>query len=203
VPAKPAKALTGESYKSRIGDAALIDKSGKNWTQWFAILDKAGAARMQHAEITAILHKKHSAPPWWGQMIAVGYEQARGIRAKYESCNSTFSANCSRTFACNVKNIFRAWADDILRREWLAADKLVISKANPDKTIRGAWDGASRLEVRFYPKGADKTQLAIDHMNLADSATVEKMKAFWAKNLEKLRAIVETKTGAAPSRRGR
>ncbi len=199
--AKVAKSVAGESYKSRIGDQALIVRSGKDWAQWFAILDKAGAAKLMHAEIADILYKKHKVPGWWAQMISVGYEQARGIRAQYESCNATFSANCSRTLACNVKDIFRAFADDKRRREWLSADKLVVSKANQDKNVRGAWDGSSRLEIRFTPKGAEKTQIAIDHMNLADVASVEKMKAFWAKSLEKLREKVEGAAATKPAAR--
>ena len=191
MPAKKSTSAADESYKKRIGDEALIERSGKNWAQWFAILDKAGAKKLKHLEIADVLYSKHKVPGWWAQMISVGYEQARGIRAQYESCNSTFSANCSRTFASSMNNIFRAWADDKARREWLSPDKLVVSKANPGKNVRGAWDGTSRVEARFTSKGADKTQIAVDHMNLANTAEVEKMKAFWAKNLEKLRGKVE------------
>ncbi len=198
--AKTSKGLTDESYKARIGDAVLIEKSGKNWAQWFAILDKSGAAKFKHPEIADILYSKHKVPGWWAQMISVGYEQARGIRGKYESCNATFSANCSRTFACNVKDVFRAWANDSQRKTWLSSDKLSNSKVNENKTVRGAWDGASRVEIRFTPRGEGKTQIAVDHMNLADSAAVEKMKAFWAKNLENLREKVEVPAGARSKR---
>ena len=90
--------------------------------------------------------------------------------------------------------------NDSQRKTWLSSDKLLISKINENKTVRGAWDGASRVEIRFTPRGEGKTQIAVDHMNLADSAAVEKMKAFWAKNLEKLREKVEVPAGARSKR---
>lgn len=191
---KAAKPSADKHYKQRIGDGALIEKTGKDWAQWFAILDKEGAAtkKLEHTAIAELLSKKHHAPPWWGQMVAVGYEQARGLRGRYQNCDASFNAGCSRTFECSMDEIFRACAADAARKKWLTGDKLVISKANPGKNVRGNWNGESSLEFRFTAKGPGKTQVVVDHMKLADSADVEKMKAYWAKNLERLREQVET-----------
>ena len=157
-------------------------------------VDAAGwfqdATKLNHTEIAALLSKKHLAPPWWAQMVAVGYEQARGLRGRYQNCDTSFNASCSRTFDCGMKEIFRACAEDGARKKWLAGDKLVVSKANPGKNVRGKWDGASTVELRFTAKGPGKTQVVADHMNLQDSGDVEKMKAYWAQSFEKLREYI-------------
>jgi hypothetical protein len=181
--------LTGQDHGVRVGDEVLKERSGKTWAEWFPILDKAGAKKMNHTQIAGVLQKKFGVPGWWCQMIAVGYEHSRGLRKLHESSGG-FSASISRTFGIAVKPLFTACADSAKRGAWLD-DKLVISTARPEKTVRGAWNGASRLEIRFYPKGAAKTQVVIDHMKLASSSDVEKMKRFWLENLERLREFTE------------
>jgi hypothetical protein len=182
--------LRGQEHGVRVGDPVLKERTGKTWAQWFPILDKAGAKKMNHTEIAAVLHDKFGVPGWWCQMVAVGYEHSRGLRDLHESSGG-FSASVSRTLGVGAKRLFAACADDKKRGLWLKDDALVISTARPEKTVRGAWDGTSRMEIRFYPKGAEKTQVVIDHMKLASRADVEKMKAFWSENLERLREFAE------------
>jgi hypothetical protein len=186
---KPAGSSRKE-HGVKVGDAALKKRTGKTWPQWFQILDKAGAKKLNHTQIATLLYEKLKVPGWWCQMVAVGYEQSRGMREIYQSGDS-FSANLGRTFACGVSKLYSAFNDQEIRRAWLKRDRLEVSTANVNKSIRGKWDGASRLEVRFTPKGPVKTQLAIDHMKLASRTDVEKMKVFWTENLELLRKRVE------------
>lgn len=189
-PAKSSGPLQGQDHGVRVGDDVLKKRTGKIWAEWFPILDKAGAKKMNHAEITTVLHEKYGVPGWWCQMVAVGYEHSRGLRELHES-GAGFSASVSRTFDVALKPLFAACADDKKRGAWLKGDKLVVSTARPEKTVRGAWDGASRMEIRFYPKGAAKTQVVIDHMKLNSSADVGKMKEFWSESLERLREYAE------------
>ncbi len=65
---KPAKPI--------MTDAGIAAKTGHGWDWWFAALDKAGAAELDHKGITALLDRKFKPGPWWGQMIAVSYERA-------------------------------------------------------------------------------------------------------------------------------
>ena len=69
----PAKAAA----KSIMTDAGITAKTGHGWEYWFAALDKAGAAKLDHKGITQLLDRKFKPGPWWGQMIAVSYERAR------------------------------------------------------------------------------------------------------------------------------
>ena len=186
VTAKLSGPLSGQDHGVRVGDEVLKQRTGKIWAEWFPILDKAGAKKMNHTEIATVLYEKYGVPGWWCQMVAVGYEHSRGLRELHES-GAGFSASVSRTFDVALRPLFAACADDKKRAAWLKGDKLIISTARPEKTVRGAWDGSSRMEIRFYPKGAAKTQVVIDHMKLNSSADVAKMKTFWSENLERLR----------------
>ncbi len=184
-----------KSAKGKIGakapkapDEAVKAKTGKTWAEWFSILDNAGARKMKHSEIGRLLYEKHKVSMWWMQNIATRYEQKHGLRGVYETCAGDFSSSVSRTFACGVAEVFTAWQDPQARRSWLKGDSLEVSSASPNKTLRGAWDGnTSRIEIRFYPKAAGKTQVVVDHMKMASSKKAVAMKAFWSENLERLR----------------
>jgi hypothetical protein len=63
-----------------ISDAAVQAKTGKTWPEWLALLDRAGARKMNHQEIASYLHDELGCSGWWSQMVTVGYEQARGMR---------------------------------------------------------------------------------------------------------------------------
>src|SRR4051794_6251451 len=72
--------MPNEPFKPRMSDEAVESKTGKTWSRWFKHLDAAGAKKMTHREIVAHLRDKHDVRSWWQQMVAVTYEQARGLR---------------------------------------------------------------------------------------------------------------------------
>ncbi|MDQ5977623.1 MAG: hypothetical protein QG602_595, partial [Verrucomicrobiota bacterium] len=57
-----------------ISSAAVKKATGRTWAEWFAVLDKAGAAKLPHKEIALRLQRTHRLADWWGQMVTVGYE---------------------------------------------------------------------------------------------------------------------------------
>jgi len=174
----------------RMSDESVKERTGKVWAEWFKILDKAGAKKWAHREIAAYLTHKQQVGPWWGQMVSVSYEQARGLREKFQKCDGEFSASCSRTIAAPLSKAFTAWTDEKSRRRWLPGGKLEITSATPGKYVRGKW-GASRLSVGFVGKGAAKTQVAVDHGKLASSRECAKMKSYWFDALNRLQEILE------------
>src|SRR5687768_2359813 len=84
---KPSKPTSNKptNFATKVSDDAVAKSTGKTWDQWFKLLDKAGCAKMNHKEIVAVV-AKHFDGPWWGQMVTVGYEQARGLRELNQSC---------------------------------------------------------------------------------------------------------------------
>ena len=160
--------------------------------EWIAILDKAGAKSWPHAEIALWLHKKHKVPDWWCQMVTVGYEQASGRRVKNQKSDG-FEISVSKTIAAPVAVAFDAWKDAALREQWLPGVQLTVRKATPHKSIRITWSDGTNLSVNFWPKGPLKCQVVPQHAKLADAETAEKMKTYWADQLEALRAFLEKK----------
>jgi uncharacterized protein YndB with AHSA1/START domain len=182
--------MATKSIKPRMSDDAVESKTGKNWSRWFKHLDAAGAKKMTHQEITAHLSEKHGVRPWWTQMVAVTYEQARGLRDKHEKPGG-FEISVSRTIAAPVGKAFKAWTVEKTRKLWLQ-EKLEIRKATTDKSLRITWqDGKTSVSVAFYPKGAGKSQVVAQHGKLPDAKSAAKMKKFWSEALDRLKAILE------------
>jgi len=176
----------------RMSDDAVKERTGRVWAEWYKILDKAGAKKWQHREISAYLKKEEKVRPWWCQMIAVDYEHARGIREKFQKCDGEFAASGSRTMNVPMTKLYEAWADEKLRQRWLSGATLEITTATPNKSLRAKWDGGtSRLSVNFYAKGTGKSQAAVDHMKLATSKECAKMKSYWFDALNRLQEILE------------
>ena len=177
-----------------MGDAAVKAKTGKVWAEWFKILDQAGAKKMSHQEIVALLSEEHGVGPWWRQMVTVAYEQARGLRAMHQKPRG-YEISVSRTVAASVSKVFRAWQDEMTRKLWLTTtgSPLTIRKATANKTIRFTWtDGKSNVEVAFAAKGPAKTQVVVQHSKLSDAKAAERMKTYWPGGLDSLKEFVES-----------
>ena len=172
-----------------ISDEAVQARTGKDWSEWFDILDAAGAASMNHKEIVAYLNQEHGVEPWWQQMVTVTYEQARGLRDKHE-VSGGYQISRSKTIAAPVGALYHAWQDEATRQRWLPDAPLTIRKATENKTLRITWDDGTSVEVYFYPKAEHKTQVTVQHNKLADAAAAEQMKAYWAEKLASLQEVV-------------
>src|SRR5581483_801125 len=181
-------AKSTESNKvAGLSDEAVKAKTGKTWAEWLTILDKAGAKKMDHKGIVACLSDKHDVGSWWQQMIAVGYEQARGLREKHQSA-SGFSASASKTVSANLETLYEAWNNKKKRDKWLPAVEMSVRKATPNKSMRITWSDGTSVNVGFYGKGDDKSQVALQHIKLRDAKEVAKMKTYWGEALDRLKA---------------
>lgn len=198
-------ATNGSTTAAGISSDAVRAKTGKTWDEWFAILDRAGAAEWPHKEIAIYLHDQCDCGDWWSQMVTVGYEQARGLRVKHQKCDGGFSASASKTIGVPVGALFDAWNNPKVLAKWLPDGKtLVIRKTTPNKSLRITWiDGTTNVDVNLVAKGDAKSQVAIEHQKLASVAEVTRFKAFWAAALVKLQALLEAApaTGAGARRR--
>ncbi len=174
-----------------MSDDAVLKATGKNWTQWFAILDKAGARKMTHPEIVRILSAKHKCRSWWRQMVTVEYERSRGLREKYQTA-SGYHAGRSITLDVPIGKVFDAWQDLPSRRRWLKDPNFTVRKANVNKSMRITWgDGSTNVETMFYPKGPRKSLLTVDVTRLPNAKAVTQWKTYWADALGKLKTILE------------
>jgi len=173
-----------------ISSGAVEAKTGKGWDEWFRILDKAGARKLPHKEIAAILHNKYGVAPWWTQMVAVGYEQAHGLRALHQKPDG-FEASSSKTLPVPVGELFRQFNDAKLRAKWLGKEKLTVRKSTEPKSMRATWGDGTNLEITFWAKGEMKSSVQLQHNKLADEAEVQARKAFWKAALERLGRVLQ------------
>jgi uncharacterized protein YndB with AHSA1/START domain len=173
-----------------MSDDAVKAKTGKTWNDWFKILDAAGAKKMSHQEIAGHLGQKRGVAAWWQQMVAVTYEQARGLREKHEKPEG-YEISVSRTIDAPVSKAFKAWTDEKTRRAWLLTT-FKIRKATTNKSLRVTWeDGKTSVAVAFLGKGGSKCQVVAQHSKLADAKAAAKMKTFWADALDRLKKMIE------------
>jgi uncharacterized protein YndB with AHSA1/START domain len=171
----------------RMSDEAVSAKTGKTWKQWFAILDKAGGKKMNHQEIVKYLNTEQKVGPWWQQMVTVTYEQARGLRDLHQKPGG-YQISVSRTVNVPISMLYHAFANDKARNAWLAEKGLAVRKATANKSMRVTWnDVKTSLEINFYPKGDDKSQVVVQHSKLPNAKAASTMKTYWGKALDRLR----------------
>jgi len=171
------------------GDEAIRNATGKDWNEWLQLLDASGAANsgLDHQRIWELaMQSLPDAAGWWGQMVSVGYERARGMREKHETCAGDFHATLSKTLPVPLFAAFAAWADETLRRSWLDAPGLDFTKLNAGKNIRARWPNGALLDIRFNATAPDKCQIVVDTMKLADAEAVKEAKAFWQAQFDRL-----------------
>lgn len=174
-----------------ISGEAVQAKTGKDWKEWIKLLDKAGAKKMNHKEIVAILKNDYNVGAWWQQMITVGYEQARGLRKVHET-EKGFQISGSKTVDVSLEKLFSAWIDDTARNKWLGKQKIEIRKTTKNKSLRISWlKDDTNLEVNFYAKTKNKSQVALEHNKIRNEILAESQKKFWKKKLELLKIFSE------------
>jgi hypothetical protein len=177
-----------------VGSDAVARATGRAWDEWLKLLDRAGAKAMAHKEIALMLSRKFAVPDWWSQMVTVGYEQARGLRAVNQRTDG-FAANASKTIRIAVERLYDAWSDPKVRARWLPDAPLEVRRSTDGKSMRMTWTaGGSSVDVGFFSKGADKSVVQVEHARLKDAATVARQKAFWGDALDRLKALLEPVT---------
>lgn len=168
-----------------IEDAAIKAKTGCTWELWTKALDYARASEWPHRRIAEYVHEKYKVGDWWAQTVTVGYERIKGLRAIGQRRDGTFEAAKRKTFSVPLQRLYRAWSNATLRAKWLPED-FTVRSATPQKYMRISWPDGTSVVLGFTKKGAEKSQVAVQHTKLSDRAAVTKMKAFWEERLKAL-----------------
>jgi hypothetical protein len=178
--------------KRPYSDEVIRRNTGRDWDQWFALLDEWGAAERPHPEIARWLAETHAVGGWWAQGVTVAYEQARGRRAPGQRGDGNFSVSASKTVAVPVDRLFAAFADDDLRERWLPGAAFELRTAQPGRSLRANWeDGSTRVSVTFTALGESKSQAALQHERLPDAETADRLKAYWRERVAVLKGVLE------------
>lgn len=187
---KPREALRAEDLPQP--DATLRENTGKGYLEWFRLLDAEGAKERTHGQIVSHLMSEYAVPGWWAQTITVGYERARGLRAKHQTLAGSFQVSVSKTFPVGVGKLYRAFVQAPQRNRWLERGMLKVRTTRKDRDVRFDYrEGGSRVVAYFDPKEKKKTTITIQHEKLPDAGSVEQMRAMWKQNLKQLAEMIQ------------
>lgn len=175
----------------RLSAESVRNRTGRDWDEWFALLDSWGAVSRTHAEIARWLVEEHEIAGWWAQTVTVGYEQERGLRVPAQHADG-FTASASKTINVPAERISAAFTDPALRDGWLPDATLGIRTDRPGRSLTADWDdGPTRLSVYLTVKSETKCQVAVQHQRLLDGPTAERTKTFWREALVRLKSLLE------------
>ena len=178
---------------NRISTESVKKATGKIWSEWFSVLNKTGAKKMEHKDIAEMLNKKFGLSSWWSQMVTVQYEREIKGRKKHQTTKG-YQISKSKTLPFSASKIFNAIQSTAKRKNWLKDYNFTITRSAKSKSIRGRWvDGNSNIEFQFYPKEKSKTQIVIQHNKISSPKEAEKMKRYWEMNLANLKNFLENK----------
>jgi len=179
--------MGGQQGRRKIGDAAVAARTGRDFSQWLAALDGAGGARMSHQEIALHLIESYGLPPWWAQMIAVRYEQERGLREAGQaadgwqgSAQRSISAPAARVWAILTRPRTRErWLGPVTRMRLTPGSRYVLGDGTTGQVravrkehlLRLTWDAGggrpSTLEITLTPRADGGTVVRFRHHRIA------------------------------------
>lgn len=172
---------------------AIATATGIPWTGWCRVLDDAGGTSLPHDRIAALAadHIAARAPgssaaanhEWWGQSVAVAYEQQIGRRVPGQTSRGDFQVAASRTYAGDLDSALRAWLDVVAGRGAFGG---VAVEGAPRITSTEKWrywriglvDG-SRVSVDIGRKTDQKSTIGINHTRLASAEETGEWRGVW------------------------
>jgi uncharacterized protein YndB with AHSA1/START domain len=173
-----------------MSEAVVKEKTGCTWERWVKALDHYGAAELPHREIVDLVHKKYKTGDWWSQMVTVGYERIKGLRARGQRRDGSYEATKARTYNVPVAALHHAFADGAVRRRWLGEPGVKVRTSIPPKSIRLGFADGSIVAVGFTAKGDGKSAVALSHARLTSKDAAERVKNQWAERLDALAKVL-------------
>jgi hypothetical protein len=165
--------------------------TGRDYGEWFALLDEWGAPGRPYREIADWLTGEHAMSRWWAQKLIVEYEEARGIRGRGARPDGTFTAGASKTVEVPVERVFSAFTDANVRRRWLPDLPLTQRAAQSGRSIRFDLGDGTRLNVTVDAAGEVKSQVAVEQERLPDAEVAQTARESWKERLARLKELLE------------
>ena len=168
--------------RAGMSDDTVHARTGRTWSEWVRILDTKGATSMPHRDIAVHVHEEHGVSRWWAQTVTVGYERIRGLRDVGQRRGGGYDVNKSKTLPVPLAQLYRAFSVKAKRLRWLPED-LTIRTSTKEKSLRIKWADGSLVDAYFTAKGASKSQVSIQHRELAGKQAASKCREEWGKRL--------------------
>lgn len=189
---KTASTKPSDGYAKLAGmsDAVVKEKTGCQWDRWVKALDHYGATELPHREIVDLVQSKYHVGDWWAQMVTVGYERIKGLRARGQRRDGSYEATKSRTFKVPLATLHHAFADAATRRKWLKETDARVRTSTPPKSIRLGFADGSIVAVGFTSKGDGRSMVALSHAKLHSKDEADAVKQQWGERFDALAEVL-------------
>ena len=172
---------------------AIVAATGIPWTNWCALLDGEDGPSLAHDRIAALACNHILAhgvgtpaatnPEWWGQSVAVAYEQQIGRRIPGQSSTGDFHVGASKTYAGDLDAALEAWRGLVGDRGSFGG---VPVEGEPRISSTEKWrywridlaDG-SRVSVDIGWKADGKSTIGINHTRLDSAESIGHWRGVW------------------------
>lgn len=194
--------------RKRYSDEAVKKATGKVWSEWFKILDKAGMKSKEHKEVVQWLHAQELInSAWWCQGVTVEYEFHHGKRKVGETKESGFQVGVQKSFNLSRDKAWKLITSPRGLKVWLGDNGEFkpmagygyrtkdgtsgeIRTVDPGKRLRLSWKlpaqrQFSTLQIYLLPVGKG-TAIRFHHEKLSGSAERQAMHKHWQEVLDKL-----------------
>jgi hypothetical protein len=192
-PAPPASTV----LPPRVADPGMAEEgirkgTGLGWDDWFRELDAWGATSRTHTEIARHVATSYDITGWWAQTVTVGYERARGMRAKHETTRGV-EVSVSKTVAAPPAVVWTAVADPASLAGWAGPEPVEARARGSKDGVRVRYDvpgDRTRFGIFLEPKGETRTVVTVVHVRLSGPDAVAERRAAWRERLGRLAASV-------------
>ncbi|GAA4371970.1 hypothetical protein [Agromyces bauzanensis] len=163
-----------EGSTEGVGDGAVLGATGRERSEWFALLDRADAATWRHKDIAAWLSGEQGVDAWWAQHLTVAYEQARGIREPGQRQDGTFEASVSRTVALDPADALQALAAVVTAE--LGVEPLALNLTAKHPTARFPLDSGEFVLASASPLGDGRSSIGLTWGRMTDGTRLAEVK---------------------------
>jgi hypothetical protein len=172
-------------------EAAIAAGTGEGWDHWFRLLDDWGTTDRSHTDIARFVRDELGVDGWWAQTVTVGYERARGMRARHQTTRG-FEVSVSKTIAAPRDEVWAAFLEPRRRGRWLEAGALASRRragaVGRSATFDVPADG-TRVAVAIDPRPDGRSTVTITHEGLAGATAVEAQRIAWREGLARLAGL--------------
>jgi hypothetical protein len=174
------KADTGRGWVAEPGmsDEKVRAATGKGWDEWCDLIEAWPGHDDGHAAVAEHLHEVHGVPPWWTQMVTVGFERITGRRLPNQMMDGTFTASRSRTVEGDAEAFRSMLLDPDDRLDLFPGSETELRSRPGAKSVRiGIGPGVALFTID--PIGDGRVRLTVTHERLPTIDDLEEWRAYW------------------------
>lgn len=203
---------TNDNRLNGMSGEAVARATGRDWNAWLRFLDDLGAQELNHKGIVALIAGPGGlSNGWWQQSVAIGYEQARGLRVVGQTSAGGYQIGVQKTIPVPPEAAWSLVTDDPGRAIWLGTvENLTFRRGEQYQTSEGAWGeirsvvagervrltwhspellSPSTLQV-YVAHSGEKTSVRFHQERLSSLEERERMREHWREALERLGELV-------------